>query len=120
MSDPDLSFHVPLAKLDQNAWLGVIDDAYEDHGFFEQLGQNHAAGFIEGRNQLLVTFEVVDRIREDNIDAEPRGLQFVRDESWSILSIFAFSDTWFRDKSVYDFFDRHLWCRCMWLCSGCI
>ncbi len=106
MNDKQLSFETDLKTLDANAWLGEIDDICDELGFFEQLGQRHFAGFLEAGNKLLVTFEDTECIRDHNIDAEPRGFQYARQDGWSNMALLSNGESWFRDEAVYDFFDR--------------
>lgn len=106
MNDRQLAIDINLTDLSANDWLGRIDDFCEDHGFFEQLGREHFAGFLEAGNKLLVTFENAQFVRENNLDSEPRGFAYTRHEGWSLLSLFSFKESWFRDHHVYEFFDR--------------
>ncbi|KJZ19903.1 hypothetical protein [Loktanella sp. S4079] len=106
MVDKHLSFETHLSKLSKNAWLSEVDDICDDHGFFEQLGSDHFAGFLEAGNNLLVTFEDIEKVQSQNARSEPRGFTFSRHEGWSYLAIFSSSESWFRDPAVFDFFDR--------------
>lgn len=106
MEDRQLSFKTSLTDLDSNAWLGAIDDICDDFGFFEQLGRDHCAGFLEAGNNLLVTFENAESVRAYNLDAEPRGFAYARHDGWSHLALISFTESWFRDPAVYAFFDR--------------
>ena len=106
MQDRQLAIDVNFRDLGANAWLGLVDDVCEDYGFFEQLGREHFAGFLEAGNSLIVTFENVQSVRENNVDAEPRGFAYARHDGWSHLSLFSMSESWFRDHHVYEFFDR--------------
>ena len=106
MQDLQLAIETNLKDLQPNAWFGALDDLFEDHGFFEQLGTKHFAGFLEAGNKLLVTFENAVSVREDTPTAEPRGFSYARHDGWSHLALLSEGDSWFRDKPVYDFFDR--------------
>lgn len=106
MEDRQLSFETDLVGLDTNAWLGEIDEVCEELGFFEQLGTDHFAGFLEAGNNLLVTFENIDQARLNNVDAEPRGFAYARHEGWSHLALLSKGESWFRDAAVFEFFDR--------------
>lgn len=106
MQDPQLTIVTDLTDLEPNAWLAQIDDICDDHGFFEQLGNQHCACFLEAGNNLLVTFENAETIRAHNTDAEPRGFAYARHDGWSHLALISYSESWFRDDAVYDFFDR--------------
>jgi len=106
MEDRQLAIDENFRDLGANEWLGRVDDVCEEYGFFEQLGRGHCAGFLEAGNYLLVTFENVQAVRENNVDAEPRGFAYARHDGWSHLSLFSFKESWFRDLEVYEFFDR--------------
>jgi len=106
MEDRQLAIESKLVNLEANEWLGQVDDICEDFGFFEQLGTQHCVGFLEAGNQLLVTFENAAHVRAYNVDAEPRGFAYARHDGWSHLGVLSFGESWFRDKAVYDFFDR--------------
>lgn len=106
MEDRQLAIETDLQGLDQNTWLGAIDDVFEEFGFFEQLGRSHCAGFLEAGNNLFVTFENVQTVQAHNIDAEPRGFAYARHEGWSHLGVYSFGESWFRDDAVLDFFER--------------
>ncbi len=106
MEDRQIAIELNLNDLSFNNWLGTLDEFCEDHGFFEQLGRGHCAGFLEAGNTLLVTFENAQSARENNMDAEPRGFSYVRQDGWSHLSLLSFKESWFRDHHVYAFFDR--------------
>lgn len=106
MEDPQLTIETNLKDLEQNAWLAEVDDICDEHGFFEQLGATHFAGFLEAGNKLLVTFENTEVIRACYADAEPRGFAYARHDGWSHLALLSSGESWFRDDAVYDFFDR--------------
>lgn len=105
MDNKHLSFETDLIDLDTNNWLAEIDDICDEHGFFEQLGAQHFAGFLEAGNKLLVTFENIDAVQKHNADAAPRGFGYAQGEGWSHLGLLSRGQTWFRDDAVYDFFD---------------
>ena len=54
----------------------------------------------------MVTFENAERVRAHNVDAEPRGFAFARNDGWSHLALISFGESWFRDDAIYAFFDR--------------
>jgi len=106
MQSLKVNFDIQLDQLEPNAWLGEIDDMCEELGFFEQLGERHFAAFIEAGNTLLVTFEDINTIQDFLPGSEPRGFSFTRDEGWSHLALLAKDPSWFREKEIFDFFDR--------------
>jgi hypothetical protein len=61
---------------------------------------------VEGGATLLVTFETIQGIQALSDLAQPLGWDMVRSDDWSHLCIASDGDTWFRDPSVYDYFDR--------------
>lgn len=87
-------------------WLDNLDDIAEARGYFEPLGQNHFAVLTDAAPTLLVTFETIDSIRDETEDELPLGFDLVSRNGWSHLGIIANGNTWFRDKSVYGYFDR--------------
>ncbi len=87
-------------------WLADLNDVAEERGYFEPLGQDHFAVLTDAAPTLLVTFETIDGIRNDTEDEMPLGFDLVSENGWSHLGIIANGNTWFRDKSVYGYFDR--------------
>jgi len=55
---------------------------------------------------LLVTFETRESIEALSEMAHPVGFDLAREEGWSTLSLICDGHTWFRDPSVYRYFDR--------------
>lgn len=87
-------------------WLETLEDIGEERGYFESLGAQHFAILTDASPTLLVTFETVGNIREDSENELPFGFDLVAENGWSHLCIIAHGNTWFRDKSVYGYFDR--------------
>ena len=87
-------------------WLANLEDIGEERGYFEPLGDAHFAVLTDAAPTLLVTFETIESIREDSEDELPLGFDLVSENGWSHLCIIANGNTWFRDKSVYGYFDR--------------
>ncbi len=92
---------------DRQTWLTSIDAVGEEAGYFQTLGTRHWAYFVDESPILLVTFETVDAIRA-NADQLPSGDAIARKHGWSHLCLIADGDTWYRDPSVYRFFDRQV------------
>jgi len=106
MEDRQLSFETDLYGRDTEDWWRYVQDVFEAHGFFEPLGEDHFAGFLEAGNKLLVTFENAEIIRTDNPSAEPRGFGYARYEGWSHLALVSTHESWFRTEEVVAFFDK--------------
>lgn len=85
----------------QKAMLAIA----EGDGDFLPLGDRHWAFFAEERPVLLVTFEdaAAIRDREDNL---PEHFALAKARGWSILTIIAEGETWWRDPAVFRYFDR--------------
>lgn len=96
----------PAAKLPVEAWLDKLDDIGEDNGYFEPLGPDHSAILIEAGPKLLVTFETVETARGRANSDVPLGWELIKGEDWSQLCILSSSDTWFRHRAIYSYFDN--------------
>lgn len=81
-----------------------------EKGFFQPLGAEHSALFVQGAGKggktLIVTFENLDDVAKDEEDRMPWGYNFVTAQGWSMLGMMAHGWTWYRDETVFDFFDR--------------
>lgn len=96
-----------LAALeDVQAWHKLLADVAEERGYFNPLGSDHVALFSSGSDTLLVTFENADIVHGARANRQPLGWALTRDTAWSSLVILSKGQTWFRDRSVYAYFDR--------------
>jgi hypothetical protein len=86
-------------------WLAAMSQVAEDDGYLSAIGKKHWAFFAEDKPKLLVTFEYAHRIadREGNL---PEHYAFAKAQGWSQLCLIAEGDTWWRDPSVFGYFDR--------------
>ncbi|KCV83232.1 hypothetical protein ATO10_00685 [Actibacterium atlanticum] len=89
----------------QAPWFQRLHQVGDDRGYFETLGTDHAAIFIDETPTLLVSFETTDGFSDD-ADAMPLAYDLAEDAGWSMLTVLTNGDTWFRDPAVYAFFDR--------------
>jgi hypothetical protein len=87
-------------------WLAIMDEIGEESGYFEPLGARHSAFFSDLGPVLLVSFESLTGIRRAGGGQMPLGYQIAAPRGWSSLSIVAHEESWFRDPSVFGFFDR--------------
>ena len=85
----------------QRAMLGIA----ENEGDFLPLGDAHYAFFAEERPVLLVTFEDAGAVR-DRPGNLPEHYALAKDRGWSMLTILAEGETWWRDPAVFRYFDR--------------
>ncbi len=106
MTTKDIELDAEMADLDKPAWFARLAELGDELGYCEKLGARHVAAFVDAGPQLLVTFETYRQIEAGSDNAEPRGFEFVRQRGWSHLALIADGDTWFRDDTVYRYFDR--------------
>lgn len=87
-------------------WQAELRDMGRDQGFFEEIGDQHMALFVRRSDTLVVTFENLDHVFENNETRLPWAFDFIEKKNWSILGMMAHGWTWYRDEDVFDFFDR--------------
>lgn len=100
---PDLTND--LSGKSTHDWFEALDAHGEEHGYLERLGDDHAALFIDAGTKLLVTFELRSTI-QSRPKAHPLGFDLVTRNGWSLLTIIAEDQTWFRSKRLYGYIDR--------------
>ncbi len=86
-------------------WLAAMDAVAEDDGYLEKLGPRHWAFFAEDGPVLLVTFERAETIRARE-DQMPAAYAMAKARGWSILTLIAEGETFWRDRAVWGYFDR--------------
>lgn len=106
MTDLKKLLETPMNGLKKPSWLGKLQEISEETGFFEPLGKRHFASFVDMDETLIVTFESLQGIQALSETAQPLGWEVAREQGWSHLALISDGDTWFRDSSVYDFFDQ--------------
>ncbi|MBB3712481.1 hypothetical protein FHS00_002069 [Limimaricola variabilis] len=97
--------HTDLSGLSPADWQAQLDRIGEEFGYYEPLGQHHAALFIDAGPRLLVTFETRDSIRR-RPRALPRGFEMLARTGWSLLVLIADDEGWFRSPRVWGYVDR--------------
>lgn len=96
---------VGASGLDRSDWLGRLSDIGRNHGFFERIGADHLALFVQEGDTLVVSFDRAARVFADEADGLPPGFEAVQKREWSLLSILSTGDSWFRAPDLMDFFD---------------
>jgi len=91
---------------DAEDWRLLMEDIAEERGYFDALGDAHAALFSEAGDTLIVTFENAETIRGARAQQQPLGWALTRGTDWSSLVLLSEGRTWFRDPHVYAYFDR--------------
>lgn len=106
MSDDTIEIFDASEAASDEDWLAIMDEIGEETGYFEMLGKKHSAFFNDEGPVLLVTFETMAGVRAAGGSQMPLGYQIAAPRGWSSLTIFAHEDTWYRDHSVWGYFDR--------------
>jgi len=96
----------PPADISQKDWRESLAEIGKKEGYYQELGKQHSALFVEREDTLIVTFENLDHVYERGEDRMPWGYDFVKSRGWSMLGLMAHDWTWYRDDAVFDFFDR--------------
>lgn len=100
----------PLDGLSWSDWRAAVGAHIRDDGgngaSTEALGERHMAAFVPAGQILLVSFEAHHRLEEISDRAQPLGWALGKALGWSHLCLASAQDTWFRDASVFAFFDR--------------
>lgn len=94
------------AGLSHADWLGRMSEIGRSHGFFERVGAEHLALFVQEGDTLLVSFDRAARVFAEEADGLPLGFEAVQKREWSLLSIQSVGDSWFRAPDLVAFFDR--------------
>ena len=102
----DMQMPMAEPRPTRSEWLQRMDQIGNMHGFFDRVGAEHMALYVQEGDTLLVTFDEVGRILHNGRNALPVGFDAVSKREWSYLSLIAEGPTWFRDEALYTFFDR--------------
>ena len=91
----------------RDGWEQMVEATTEEAGYFHRLGAAHWAYFQDEGTTLLVSFEPLAAIlaRPDRL---PLASALAKAHGWSVLTLIADGDTWFRDPAVYSYFDRQV------------
>lgn len=107
MSHTDEQIDLATARTEAE-WLARLDEIADEKGVFTPLGAHHVAFFADGNDTLLVSFESVTTIRENQPDHQPLGLRIAARHGWSSLVMLARAPRWYRDNEVLDFFESQI------------
>lgn len=102
--DSDVMLDASFAN-DRAEWMGVMDAIGEDSGYFQRVGAQHNALFLDNAPTLLVSFDSYDAARHRPKQL-PVGLELADECDWSQLCILSDAGPWYRDPAVYAYFDR--------------
>ncbi len=106
MPEPDLDVPVDAsAATDRDTWLALINLIGEEEGYFQTVGRNHWAMFVDDSPTLIVTFETMDQARARQ-GQMPLAHHIAAAKGWSHLCLISDGQSWFRDPAVYAYFDR--------------
>ncbi|MEL7115135.1 MAG: phosphoadenosine phosphosulfate reductase [Pseudomonadota bacterium] len=96
-------------KEDLDPTRAVLARLAEDvgrEGFQRHLDADHVVTYVHRGPKLLVAFETLENVLSVYGADGPIGLDFAEDKNWSLLHVAARTDSWFRAKSIYEFFDE--------------
>lgn len=94
-------------ELTDTEWLAEIADIGTERGYFQPIGDDHGALFIDAAPEvLIVTFDTIGSARAGSASGIPHGMLQAEVHEWSHLSILAKTPSWFRDADLYAYFDR--------------
>ncbi len=102
--DSDVMLDASQAR-DRGTWLRVMEDIAEDGGSLEKLGAGHRALYLDNAPTLLVTFDSYAGARHRSKQL-PVGTEMADECDWSQLCLISEAGPWYRDPSVYAYFDR--------------
>lgn len=103
MTDSDAKTNPAAMGFDD--WMAPMDAIADEDGYLERLGAKHWAFFAEDSPVMLVTFEQADAIRARESKL-PEAYAMAKAHGWSLLTIIADGETWWRDRAVWGYFDR--------------
>ncbi len=66
----------------QTEWQANLKEIGAREGFYEALGAEHTALFVERGKTLIVTFENLDHVYGNADDRMPWGYDFVTSRGW--------------------------------------
>lgn len=95
------------ADLSDADWLNALRSIGEEHGSYSELGKDFSALFVEQSQRVLfVAFETVLGIRAISDTGMPVAFDICERRNWSHLTLLSRQQTWFRDRRVFNFFDK--------------
>lgn len=106
MKDIVTSFDPKLSRLEKSAWFEAVFELADEHGYYQTLGDDHTAVFIDAGPKLIVTFESYEKIQGQKPKQEPIGFTYVRQNGWSHLCILSDAPSFSRHDQIYGYFDR--------------
>ena len=95
----------PRAAAPPRDWRAALRKLGDEHGYFECLGADHGALFIDDGPRLIVTFEQAHALTPGRSHAT-FGQRLAAVQGWSHLCLVADGPTFYRDDTVFRYFDR--------------
>jgi hypothetical protein len=89
---------------DKQDWVAHLARIGADHGFFDRVGRDHMALFVQEGETLLVSFDSAPRVFAEAADGLPLGFDAVQRRDWSLLSILRRGPGPFQDPDLAAFF----------------
>lgn len=92
---PDLVIRAP-------AWLADLRLSDHGHGFYRSIPGNALTHVHRSDDLLVVSFDNLSSVRDNPVDRDPWGYEFVRKSGWSQLGVMGYAGDWYRNGALFD------------------
>jgi hypothetical protein len=99
-----------ISDFSRAEWCDAIEDLSEELGYYQPLGSDFSAAFLDEKPRLLVCFDTYERATERTDLGYPHGMMLAAHHGWSTLTLIAHGpdpkNVWFRAPEITRYFDR--------------
>lgn len=92
---PDLVIRAP-------AWLADLRLSDHGTGFYRSIAGNALTHVHRSNDLLVVSFDNLSSVRDNPVDRDPWGYEFVRKSGWSQLGVMGYAGDWYRNGALFD------------------
>lgn len=93
--DPDLVIRAP-------AWLSDLRLSANAQGFYRSIPGYALTHVHRSDEHLIVSFDNLSSVRDNPVDRNPWGYEFVRKSGWSHLGVMGYGGDWYRNGAIFD------------------
>ncbi len=93
--DPDLVIKAP-------AWLADLRLSPHGRGFYHSIPGYALTHVHRSDDHLIVSFDNLSSVRDNPVDRDPWGYEFVRKSGWSHLGVMGYAGDWYRSGALMD------------------
>lgn len=93
--NPDLVIKAP-------AWLADLRLSPHGRGFYRSVPGYALVHVDRGEDHLIVSFDNLSSVRDNPVDRDPWGYEFVRKSGWSHLGVMGYAGDWYRSGALID------------------